>query len=271
MKVLEHFACSKTGQEILNEDCTVMTEDFIAVVDGVTSKSCPKIDGKSGGRFAADVASAVIRHFAPDITAREAVNLLTRSLQEAVAGKIRLEGDVDHPALGCIVYSKARREVWRVADPGLMLDGILHLNEIAIDKVTSAARALVLEIALRKGASESGLLRDDKGREFIAPLHKDQHWFANRAGTYGYGVINGSFVPDEFIEIFDARGVREIVFASDGYPRLFSTLKESEDYLALVLKEDPLLFRKHLSTKGLQPGFVSFDDRTYIRFLTETV
>jgi glycerophosphoryl diester phosphodiesterase len=269
VEIIEHFTCGKAGQDPLNEDCLVMTDDFIAVLDGVTAKRCPKIDGRSGGRFAVEIASGVIRQFSPGITAREAVNLLTQALQEAVAEKIKLEKGIDAPALCLVIYSRQRREIWRVDDPLMMIDGVLRLNDKVIDKITSGARSFMVAAALEKGLTEDEILRNDIGREFIALMLQEQHFFANKPGLYGYGVINGSFVPDEFIEITDVSAAREIVFSSDGYLQLFPTLKESEDYLAAVLKEDPLLFRKHQSTKGLQPGYVSFDDRTYVRFLTK--
>jgi len=266
VEIIERFSQGKAVQASLNEDCLVVTENFIAVLDGVTAKLCPPIDGRSGGRFAVEVAAGRIGRFDPGITARSAVDLLTQSLRQAVAEKVRLGEGIDGPAFGAIIYSKSRREVWRVADLLLMMDGALHAQEKPIDRITSSARSFMIAAALRQGVPESDILRNDIGRAFIAPMLEKQHFFANQPGPYGYGVIDGSFVPDEFVEIFDASRVREIVFASDGYPRLFPTLSESEDYLAEVLKEDPLLFRRYKSTKGLMPGFVSFDDRTYVRF-----
>lgn len=269
MKIIEQFTMNKMGRDELNEDCLVTTPDFIAVMDGVTTKTCPEIDGRSGGRFAVDYAAAVIRGFAPDITARAAVDLLSSALHRAVAEKVSLPPQGERPAFAFIAYSRHRREVWRVADPYLIMDGIAHPNEVAPDSITSGARALMIEIALRKGATEADIARKDIGRDFIEPLRMGQCVFANRPGPYGYGVINGNPVPDEFLQIFDARQAHEIVFQTDGYPHAFRTLAESEAYLAAVLKEDPLLFRKHKSTKGVQAGNISFDDRTFVRFLTE--
>jgi glycerophosphoryl diester phosphodiesterase len=58
----------------------------------------------------------------------------------------------------------------------------------------------------------------------------------------------------------------EIVLASDGYPRLFPTLAETEACLAGVLKEDPLCYKLYRTTKGRYGDNLSFDDRTYVRF-----
>ena len=54
--------------------------------------------------------------------------------------------------------------------------------------------------------------------------------------------------------------------ATDGYPKLYDTLEKSEEYLAHILEYDPLCFQEYKSTKGLQKGNSSFDDRTYIKF-----
>jgi len=56
-----------------------------------------------------------------------------------------------------------------------------------------------------------------------------------------------------------------LILASDGYPKLFSTLHESENYLRFILKEDPLCYKLYKSTKGLKKGAVSFDDRAFIK------
>ena len=55
------------------------------------------------------------------------------------------------------------------------------------------------------------------------------------------------------------------VLASDGYPFLHPTLKESEDALARQLADDPQNISSFVATKGLVEGNNSFDDRAYIR------
>lgn len=55
------------------------------------------------------------------------------------------------------------------------------------------------------------------------------------------------------------------VLASDGYPFLHPTLKESEEALARQLADDPQNISSFVATKGLVEGNNSFDDRAYIR------
>lgn len=267
MEVIESFIEGKFGDPARCEDVLVLGRDFIAAIDGVTSKACPLIAGRSGGRFAADVCARVVAGFAADITARQAIHAVTEALSHALAAE-----DVDLPDTGerpsCVfaLYSRARREIWRVGDCPVMADGKFYDGGKEIDDLTSSARAVVLEMARCRGMSDEDLLRDDPGRAFILPLLRDQALFANTEGPYGYGVIDGRSVPEKYIEVIDVGQAKEIVLATDGYPGIFMTLAESEKNLARILREDPLLCRLHKSTKGAAPGQKSFDDRAYVRF-----
>ncbi len=55
-----------------------------------------------------------------------------------------------------------------------------------------------------------------------------------------------------------------VVLASDGYPTLLPTLRESEEALAKHLATDPQNITDFVATKGLVEGNVSFDDRAYV-------
>lgn len=59
-----------------------------------------------------------------------------------------------------------------------------------------------------------------------------------------------------------------MILASDGYPKLFNSLIESELYLKKIINEDPLCYKLFKSTKGINKGKLSFDDRAYIKFIT---
>jgi len=136
-----------------------------------------------------------------------------------------------------------------------------------MDEITSATRSFFIDIALQKGIKPKEILKDDIGRNYIKPLIDNGYLFANNASSeYGHGVVNGDNVPDKFIEIIDVASAQEIVIASDGYPKLFPTLKESEAYLKDVLLKDKLLCKEHKATKCMVEGNISFDDRTYVRF-----
>lgn len=74
------------------------------------------------------------------------------------------------------------------------------------------------------------------------------------------------FHPQGLIKKIDVpENVNYLSLASDGYSRIFSTLKETEDELERLLKIDPLCINENLGTKGRMEGNNSYDDRTYIK------
>ena len=133
-----------------------------------------------------------------------------------------------------------------------------------IDQITSDFRAAFL--AATGGGYHDDPSCADPGREAILPLLSAQVSLANVPGEFGYGVLNGTPVPPEFIEVVQlSEAAREVVLASDGYPSLPATLAEAEAELAHLLVLDPSCVGSLRSTKGLVPGMLSFDDRSWIR------
>ena len=51
------------------------------------------------------------------------------------------------------------------------------------------------------------------------------------------------------VNIFSVGDAEEVVLSSDGYPHLYSTLRESECYLADILEKDPLCMRLYKKYK----------------------
>lgn len=266
MHVIESLCQGKVPGNDLNEDHLIVTDDFIAVLDGVSTVNCPPIDGMAGGRFAVRVAEKIIRDFKPDVTGEAAIDLLSQGLRAAVAARVTLTRDIRPPSFAMAIYSVKKQQVWRVCDCAAIIDGKAHIRELPPDAVTSEARAYVIESLLLQGKTIDQLRSFDTSREVIHPLLQEQHHFSNLDSAYGYGVIDGRPVPSRFIDIFDASGAKEIILASDGYPFVCGTLAETEKRLSDLLRDDPLLFRQYKSTKGHQQGNLSFDDRTYIRF-----
>jgi dGTP triphosphohydrolase len=82
-----------------------------------------------------------------------------------------------------------------------------------------------------------------------------------------YEVLNGKNLRYDLIKTYKVNTGDTVVLASDGYPVLKNTLEESENELKKVIKENPLCNKDYLSTKGVKKGNMSFDDRTYIKFI----
>ena len=262
MEIFEQFIKGKKNNQNLCEDMLFVSENFIAVVDGVTAKTDTLFGGKTGGRAAAEKVYEAISTFPKDIRVEEAVESLSNSVNSLYCDG----ASVGSAAASVIIYSNFYKEIWSVGDCQCYINDNFFSHEKEIDSIVSDMRALVLEISRREGASDEDLLLNDKGREFILPIIKKQQIFANSNGKFSYGVINGSKVFQKDIIVHKVSVGDEIVLASDGYPKLMKTLSESEKYLENELLSNPLCDKEFRSTKGIQKDSLSFDDRTYIRF-----
>ncbi len=237
------------------------------MVDGATSKTERRWDGKTGGRIAARTLKEAFARIPPDATAREAVDILTAAIKDLYERYQVLETVRTNPvqrATACVVaLSFARKEVWFVGDCQCLLNQERILNEKTIDTITANARSMFLEAEIAQGKTIEELLQHDTGRDFILPLLERQMLFQNNpaASQYGFSIIDGFTVSDEGIRIHPLPAeIQTIVLASDGYPSLKETLEASEKALHEILHGDPLLFRMYKTTKGLNQENVSFDD-----------
>ena len=272
MQVIEQFTQGKTGEEALNEDRIVVDEHFIAVIDGVSSRRGQILQGMTIGRFAAETVGTEILRLPRQIEARLAIDHLTERLktisETAAAAENKAFGEaLRRPACALVMYSRARREIWRVADPTFMINGIPNTKAFPQEDNWAQLRRAYICSRLAKGETEAALRDGDPTWDLLAPMMSEFKVFTNYDGPFGYGVVNGTRVPDVHIEIADAAHAREIVLASDGYPYVASTLEETEKVLQYVVTDDPLMYRHYPQVKGVKPGYVSFDDRTYIRFI----
>ncbi len=138
------------------------------------------------------------------------------------------------------------------------------------DKIAADARSLFLEAEIAHGKTIEELMQHDTGRDFIIPLLKQQMIFQNKpsTGQYWFAVLDGFDVPAEGLHIVKLPEETEtIILASDGYPYLKTSLEETERTLQEILRDDPLLFRKYKSTKGITEGNISYDDRSYVKLI----
>ncbi|MBQ8209021.1 MAG: hypothetical protein IJZ35_00350 [Clostridia bacterium] len=268
MKILEQFIMGKREDQSLCEDGLFINEDFIAVFDGVTSKSSRTFGGKTGGRAAMEKAVEAMQDMPFDIDANglfERINSGVLSLYDG--------NSTGEAAVCAVVFSRHKNEIWSLGDCQYRIiykgsnEELYRPNDKHIDRLLSQVRALVLEISKIEGATDEELLKNDTGREFILPILKKQNLLANYDGNFGYAVLNGTPFVREKIQIEKVNIGDTVILASDGYPYLDSTLEESEKELERTIKENPLCDDIFVSTKGILPGNKSFDDRTFIKFI----
>lgn len=269
MRVIEQFVRSKTGREEDCEDLVVVTDVFVAVIDGETDKTGETYDGLFGGKFAGVVLKGEVGQLPPDCDVDTCVERLTNALSAASGSPGARTGSGDgggRPSAVIAMYSPARREVWRIGDVGIRVGSRVYAEKKGIDRVLSEARAALLEAHLIEGVSIDALRSADPGREMILPALREQHVFRNAMGAkYGFGCVDGSPIPSAYREVFRVDAGETVVLATDGYPLVGENLRASEAYLSKSLAEDPLRIGVDATTKGVGVDEESFDDRAYLR------
>lgn len=169
----------------------------------------------------------------------------------------------EHPEerLTCsaIIYSSSRHEIWMIGDCQCLVDGVLYDNPKPQEEKNAEKRiAYIQEHNIR----EEDILEHDEGRDHIINDIINSMHYQNKT----FSVIDGTPVYMEGVKHINVSNAHEIVLASDGYPFLHSTLKESEAALHKILSEDPCCLHLYKATKAKMKGQKSFDDRAYLRF-----
>ncbi len=291
MKIIESSIIGKKSQEAC-EDGMVVTDDFIAVIDGSTSKTPKHLNpDMKNGRYAMMLISEYIREeLKADASVDDFCQGVTAYIYNKVYEKLGVEERLqEHPeerlTASAILYSRTRNEVWMLGDCQAIIDGKLYENGKPYEQEIARKRVELIE----QGLSPA------EARKQIEPLLiKAMLSGQNRT----YTVIDGFPIYREGVKVVsvsDSCSVQdsvpasdsvpcsdsvsasgtifvsssEIVLASDGYPFLEPTLAASEVALAEQIANDPQNIHSFIATKGIVEGNKSFDDRTYIRFSVE--
>jgi len=283
MHIVESFKRSKAGTCLLQcEDDWIVTPNYACVVDGATSATGRKWTSQqlTGGQWAAQVLiRAVQDDLTPQMNAVDIVKTLTKSLhtcyqQEAGALETMKQYPEERATASLVIYSKWLRQVIIVGDCQVAF--VNENGEITrhiqpnrhVDTVTCQARAMFWQAELL-GNTSGNSNKKDPGRDLIHPLLLRQRRFQNNMNApalYRYWAMDGFPIHEEGIQVHDVPpSVQQVILASDGYPKLYSTLQETETHLLKLIHEDPMMIDQYLAAKGVQEGAESFDDRTYLR------
>ena len=291
MKIIESSIIGKKSQEAC-EDGMVVTDDFIAVIDGSTSKTPKHLNpNMKNGRYAMMLISEYIREeLKADASVDDFCQGVTAYIYNKVYENLGVEERLkEHPeerlTASAILYSRTRNEVWMVGDCQAIIDGKLYENGKPFEEEIARERAELI----KQGLSPA------EARKQIEPLlikamlsgQNKNYTVIDGFPIYREGVkvvsVSDSCSASESVsascsesasasESVSASGTipvssSEIVLASDGYPFLKPTLAASEAALAEQIANDPQNIRSFIATKGIVEGNKSFDDRTYIRFV----
>ena len=101
------------------------------------------------------------------------------------------------------------------------------------------------------------------------PFLKLHTLFANADTPFGYDVLDGGNIHPDHVKFYPVQPGDRVVMATDGYPKLFDSLDETEKYLKEALEKDPTCTGLLCRTKGIEKESHSYDDRAYIGFTVE--
>lgn len=134
MKIIESSIIGKKSSEAC-EDGMVVTYDFIAVIDGSTSKTPKHLNpDMKNGRYAMMLISEYIREeLKTDASVDEFCQGVTAYIYNKVYEKLGVEERLkEHPeerlTASAILYSRTRNEVWMVGDCQAIIAGKLYEN-----------------------------------------------------------------------------------------------------------------------------------------------
>lgn len=273
MTIIEQNLTPKS-EEKPSEDGLVITDDFIAVIDGSTSKTARRHHlCMSNGRYAMQLVAKYIRKMPANTSCHQFCTGVTAALRSRYIPFWRChKQDViarlaAHPeerlTASAAVYSRLRREIWLVGDCQCLVGSQLYENPKPYEQTLAEHRAVKAKQLLAEGVTPAELLADDKARAAIIPEMLSEMTNQNKT----YAVIDGFPIPETKVAVITLDFQPwDIVLATDGYPCLCPTLAESEEKLAAQRRDDPLNIGAFKATKGFAPGQNSFDDRTYVRF-----
>ncbi|MDQ3098523.1 MAG: hypothetical protein M3Q44_02145 [bacterium] len=276
MKIVEQFIESKTGRIETCEDAIYADDNFIAIVDGVSSKTDKKWNNKTPGQIAVNCIIDCIPTIDPNAEAFEffsACNSSIHNWYDTNTITIEMAYHINHRCgASMIVYSQAKRQLWIIGS-GLAIIGTEYINSpLLIEDICSQVRSYFIQSEIIRGVPEEELKILDTGREYIKPLLVRQIMFQNSdiPSDFNFYVIDGFFKNPQGVQIADIpENLKEIVIASDGYPEIFDSLDKTELFLKNVIKDDPLCYKRYKTTKGVQQGNISFDDRSYVKISLE--
>ena len=289
MKIIESSIIGKKSPEAC-EDGMVVTDDFIAVIDGSTSKTPKHLNpDMKNGRYAMMLISEYIREeLKADASVDDFCQGVTAYIYNKVYEKLGVEERLkEHPeerlTASAILYSRTRNEVWMVGDCQAIIDGKLYENGKSYEQEIARKRVELIE----QGLSPAEARKQIEPLLIKAMLSGQNQTYTvidgfpiYREGVKVVSVSDSSSVQDsvpasDSVPCSDSASASgtipssssEIVLASDGYPFLKPTLAASEAALAEQIANDPQNIHSFIATKGIVEGNKSFDDRTYIRFV----
>lgn len=291
MKIIESSIIGKKSPEAC-EDGMVVTDDFIAVIDGSTSKTPKHLNpDMKNGRYAMMLISEYIQEeLKADASVDDFCQGVTAYIYNKVYEKLGVEERLkEHPeerlTASAILYSRTRNEVWMVGDCQAIIAGKLYENGKPYEEKIARKRVELIEQGLSPAEARKQIepllikaMLSGQNQTYTVidgfPIYREGVKVVSVSDTCS---VQDSVPASDSVPCSDSASASdtipssssEIVLASDGYPFLKPTLAASEAALAEQIANDPQNIHSFIATKGIVEGNKSFDDRTYIRFSPE--
>lgn len=154
MKIIESSIIGKKSQEAC-EDGMVVTDDFIAVIDGSTSKTPKHLnpDMKNGRYVMMLISEYIQEELKADASVDEFCQGVTAYIYNKVYEKLGVEERLKkHPeerlTASAILYSRIRNEVWMVGDCQAIIAGKLYENGKPYEEKIARKRVELIEQGL---------------------------------------------------------------------------------------------------------------------------
>jgi hypothetical protein len=276
MGVAEKFTLGKNGDHEGGEDHIEVTPHFYGVFDGVTSRGRAvteglRLEGMTPGRWAARTLGNALHSLDRNADVASALEHFRAALYDGMLAQGADPEAWDWPAAAqTCVFSIARREIWRLGDISIAVNGrTLPETPTPLDAPATAYRAAALWALLAAGADVEELRADDPTWGMLLPLLELQHHLRNcpdPQNPFAYWIPDGRPLPAHAMQVHSVNHGDEVVITTDGYPRPANTLAQAEEELGRILDEDPLLIRLHHGFRPVATTASSFDDRAYLRF-----
>lgn len=262
-----------------NEDRVVVTDDYLAVVDGATANPPIPINGMTSGEFASDTIARSLRNAPKGLSGKPLVDHVTREFQQELDGlpnetkEALRQNPHAKPYASMAVASVADETttVTQVGDVGFRVNGgPTQDNPKDIDRIHAQQRVRAIQEAQRADPRLSTDELRKIGAEAIRPsLQRQPQDLQNKPQhPLGYGAIDGTPVHSQFIKSHPPIPTDEIdtlEIYSDGYfkPGEKPTIRSWEQSFREVEKEDPEKTGKYASVKG-STDKTHTDDRTIL-------
>jgi serine/threonine protein phosphatase PrpC len=249
---VESFSQGKNNER--NEDFFGYNEECFVVADGATDKSGKKYMDKTGGEIISRLAVKEI--LASPLNGIDLIDFINKKVHELYR-ELNITNEITDPKLRfscCVVVARivgSKLVITCLGDSGFRINGdkfYVETKQVDVDNAKERAKYI------QKTGDISG------SREYIMPLILKQFEYQNNPNhPLGYGAIDGTSTPSQFIKVFEYRidTVSTIELFTDGYfviPKGI-TIKDWEESFQKGEQEDPDKYIKYLSTK-------SKDDRT---------